>query len=84
MAALDYEKLTYADGSGFRTPLNDLVYTASDEPAEFTIEHHNEMSNTRRYPSKVNLTLRKGQFSKIRFKVFQLLLISIIYLFYTL
>ena len=53
VAALDFEKMSYAAGSGFRESLNDLVYTASDEPAEFTIEPHNEMSYNRCFPSKV-------------------------------
>ena len=45
--------MVYTNGSGFREPLNELVYTASDEPAVFTIEPHNEMSYLDTFPSKV-------------------------------
>lgn len=53
IAGCDYEKMVYTNGSGFREPLNELVYTASDEPAVFTIEPHNEMSYLDTFPSKV-------------------------------
>ena len=49
----DYEQMNYTNGSGFREPLSESVYTASDEPAVFTIEPHNEMSYLKTFPAKV-------------------------------
>ena len=48
-----YEAMTYESGSGFRAAVDDLVYTASDEPPPFSIEPHNEMSYLSKFPQKV-------------------------------
>ena len=50
--------MVYTNGSGFREPLNEFVYTASDEPAAFTIEPHNEMSYLDTFPSKVCISFK--------------------------
>ena len=48
-----YTPMTYESGSAYRAPLDDLVYSASDEPPEFSIEPHNEMSYLSTFPQKV-------------------------------
>ena len=58
LAGCGYEKMVYTNGSGFREPLNEFVYTASDEPAAFTIEPHNEMSYLDTFPSKVCISFK--------------------------
>ena len=48
-----FEQMTYESGSGYRDKLAKNVYSASDEPVNFTIEPHNEMSYLAHYPTKV-------------------------------
>ncbi|XP_066924147.1 dapdiamide synthesis protein DdaC-like isoform X2 [Clytia hemisphaerica] len=48
-----YKAMTYESGSGFRAAVDDLVYTASDEPPPFSIEPHNEMSYLSKFPQKI-------------------------------
>lgn len=43
--------------TGYRTPLGDHVYTASDDPPEVTMEPHNECSYSPFYPQKVHVKL---------------------------
>ena len=49
-------QFNYDGGTGYRTFINkdSGVTTASEDPYEYTIEPHNEMSYTTRYPSKVS------------------------------
>jgi len=49
----DFEGMTYNSGSGFRDQLSGSVYSASEEPHDFTIELHNEMSYITTSPSKI-------------------------------
>eukprot|EP00794_Sanderia_malayensis_P016845 gene16845-18544_t len=42
--AMDYQPMDYKGGSGERIKMTSDVYTASDEPAEYSIELHNELS----------------------------------------
>lgn len=58
---LGQRPMTYCYGSAFRNKVQGLVYTASDEPPEFSIEPHNEMAYLENFPTKVSmreLTLR--------------------------
>ena len=55
MEGCGYKAMTYESGSGFREAVDNLVYTASDEPPEFTIEPHNEMAYLSRFPQKVKV-----------------------------
>lgn len=41
--------------TGYRTPLGDHVYTASDDPPEVTMEPHNECSYSPFFPKKIIL-----------------------------
>ena len=41
--------------TGYRTPLGDHVYTASDDPPEVTMEPHNECSYSPFFPKKVHV-----------------------------
>lgn len=50
---LGYTDMSYASGTAIRERVNDLVYTASDEPPSFCVEPHNEMSYLSVYPTKV-------------------------------
>jgi hypothetical protein len=54
--ALGYDAMTYPGGGGADRNLHDAdaqVYTASEEPPEFTIELHNELGYLPTYPRKV-------------------------------
>ncbi|XP_066910285.1 dapdiamide synthesis protein DdaC-like [Clytia hemisphaerica] len=53
MKGCDYQPMTYESGSAYRASVNDLVYSASDEPPEFSIEPHNEMSYLSQFPQKI-------------------------------
>ena len=48
-----FEQMTYESGSGYRDKLAKNVYSASEEPVNFTIEPHNEMAYLKNYPTKV-------------------------------
>ena len=48
-----YDQMNYEFGSGFREELAERVYSASDEPDNFCIDPHNEMSYLPNSPSKV-------------------------------
>lgn len=50
---LEFKDMTYASGSGFREQIVSNIYGASDDPAEYTIEPHNEMSVLDKAPSKI-------------------------------
>ena len=49
--------MAYEAGSGYREKVVEKVYTASDEPPEFSIEPHNEMSYLSIFPTRVNIWL---------------------------
>lgn len=54
--ALGYDAMSYPGGGGADRNLHDAdaqVYTASEEPPEFTIELHNELAYLPTYPRKV-------------------------------
>lgn len=57
MKHLNRKPMDYINGNGFREKLLDRVYTASDEPPEFSIEPHNEMSYLHDFPTKVCIYL---------------------------
>ena len=46
--------------TGYRTPLGDHVYTASDDPPEVTMEPHNECSYSPFFPKKVHVKVSRG------------------------
>ena len=48
-----FDQMTYESGSGYRDKLAKNVYSASEEPENFTIEPHNEMAYLENYPTKV-------------------------------
>ena len=48
-----FDQMTYQSGSGYRDKLAKNVYSASEEPVNFTIEPHNEMAYLKNYPTKV-------------------------------
>ena len=48
-----FEQMTYESGTGYRYKLAKNVYSASEEPENFTIEPHNEMAYLENYPTKV-------------------------------
>ena len=52
---LDYAPMSYDSGVGFRTEVESLLYSASDEPPEYSIELHNEMVYLSSFPAKVRL-----------------------------
>ena len=52
--ALGYQPMAYLGGTGFRQTVVGEVYSASDEPKEYTIEPHNEMSYLTTFPKKVS------------------------------
>ena len=52
---LGYPPMTYRYGSAFRQTIIGDTYSASDEPKEFCIEPHNEMSYLKTFPSKVRI-----------------------------
>ena len=49
------EKMRYLGGSGFRANVQKELYTASDEPPEYSIELHNELSYSPVYNKTVRL-----------------------------
>ena len=49
---LDYKFFEHGV-TGYRTPLGEHVYTASDDPPEVTMEPHNEVSYSPVFPKKV-------------------------------
>ena len=53
--ALGYKKMNYIGGSGNRSKTDATAgtYTASDDPPEFSIEPHNELSYAPKFPHKV-------------------------------
>ncbi|KAL9978255.1 hypothetical protein ACROYT_G015753 [Oculina patagonica] len=53
--AIQGKTLTYEGGNAFRTQIDKRVgtYTASNEPARYTIEPHNEMAFNDIFPSKL-------------------------------
>ena len=53
---LGYEGMDYVAGAANRTKVytTSSIYTASDDPPEFSIEPHNELSYSEVYPRKVN------------------------------
>ena len=55
--AIPDKGMSYEGGSGLRFEVDKDVgiYTASDEPMDYTIEMHNEMPYSDIFPSKVNL-----------------------------
>ena len=59
---LGYKGMTYQGGAVQREELDKTsgTYTASDEPPQAVIEHHNEMAYSPVYPSKV-IKQKKGQ-----------------------
>ena len=52
---LGYPPMTYRYGSAFRQTIVGDTYSASDEPKEFCIEPHNEMSYLKSFASKVRI-----------------------------
>ncbi|XP_077864986.1 dapdiamide synthesis protein DdaC-like [Saccoglossus kowalevskii] len=50
---LGFQSLKYRGGAGRRHQVADYVMTASNEPREFTIDLHTEMSNLGYWPSKL-------------------------------
>ena len=56
-AELGYTPMRYVAGGGNRTQVDakSEVYTASDDPPEFCIEPHNELSYSPVYPQKVGI-----------------------------
>ena len=49
-----YVPMSYEAGSGNRENIIGVVYTASDEPRDFSIEPHNEMAYLPTFPTRVN------------------------------
>ena len=52
-----YEPMSYEAGNGYRENVVEKVYTSSEEPPEFTIEPHNEMTYLATFPRRVNIWL---------------------------
>ncbi len=53
VTALGYDTMGYEHGTGIRHTVTTHVMTASDEPANYTIEPHQEMAFASAYPSKL-------------------------------
>ena len=51
----EYAPMNYESGTGYRDKVVGQVYTASDEPPEFTIDPHNEMSYLNTFPQRVSI-----------------------------
>jgi len=54
VAGFEYKPMNYEAGNGFRDKVVGTIYTASDEPPEFSIEPHNEMSYLFTFPKRVS------------------------------
>ncbi len=50
---MDFPRMEYDCGSGHRASLADQIYSASDEPPQFSIELHNELAYMPNYNRKV-------------------------------
>eukprot|EP00111_Clytia_hemisphaerica_P001787 TCONS_00005039-protein len=50
---LDYVAMSYDTGVAFRSEVESLLYSASDEPSEYSIELHNEMVYLSKFPGKI-------------------------------
>ena len=69
---LGYTDMSYASGTAIRERVNELVYTANDEPPSFCVEPHNEMSYVSVYPTKVTAIFQKSFFLLLIFYMFEL------------
>ena len=69
---LGYTDMSYASGTAIRERVNELVYTANDEPPSFCVEPHNEMSYVSVYPTKVTAIFQKSFFLLLVFYMFEL------------
>jgi len=49
----DMKQMVYVSGNASRESVSNLVYEASDEPPELSIDCHNEMAYMPRYPPKI-------------------------------
>ena len=65
ISSIGYRSHFYDAGTAARSTVGDVLYTASDEPPEISIESHNEMSYLKNQPNKVLLASSKV---KKRFK----------------
>lgn len=53
ISSIGYQSHFYDAGTAARSTVGDVLYTASDEPPEISIESHNEMSYLKNQPNKV-------------------------------